>query len=50
MNNNSVCDVLAAVSLAVIALSSVVASIALTVAAFYPIFTGAIMASLHTGG
>ena len=50
MNNDSLCDVLSALSLMVIALSTAIAAVSLTVAAFYPIFTGALMASLHTGG
>ena len=50
MNNSSVCDVLAAVSLAQIAIASVAAAAALLVGTFYPIFTAAQIAAMHTGG
>ena len=48
--SSKLCEVIVAASMVVIAFASVSAAIALTIAAFYPILTGALMASLHTGG
>ena len=50
MNNSSVCDVLAAISLLVIAASSMLIAASLLVGTFYPIFTAAQIAAQHGAG